>query len=148
MIRMSSIAAMALAVSCGPASAQSAAEVNASMDALFGASQPFEQAFQSIREAVADHDAVALSPWIAYPFRVSYDDEELVVENPAEFIDNYDDIVTDDIAEAVAAQDYGTLFVNSDGVMFGNGEMWMTMVCEDEACAKTAVKVITIQSTR
>jgi hypothetical protein len=148
MIRTISFAALALAAACLPAAAQSAADVNATIEALFGESAPFERAFDAIQRAVAAHDAAGLAEWVAYPFRVSYDDEELIVETPSQFVADYDDIVTEDIADAVAAQDYASLFVNTDGVMFGNGEMWMTLVCDDDACTRNSVKVIASQSTQ
>ena len=31
--------------------------------------------------------------------------------------------------------------------MFGNGQVWMTGVCADDACAVWDVKIVTIQST-
>jgi hypothetical protein len=30
--------------------------------------------------------------------------------------------------------------------MFGDGQMWMTMICRDEACARSDVRIIAIQS--
>lgn len=147
MLRILPLATFALLIAGVSASAQSVAEVNATMEALFGQSRPFADAFRAIQQAVASHDAAALSRWIAYPFRVSYDDEELIAERPADFIAEYDEIVTEDVAKAVLEQDYGSLFVNTDGVMFGNGEMWMMLVCEDDACSRSSVKVIAIQST-
>ena len=41
---------------------------------------------------------------------------------------------------------YYSLFVNGDGVMFGNGEIWMNAICLDEACNETEARIITIQA--
>ena len=35
----------------------------------------------------------------------------------------------------------------ADGVMFGNGEVWLNGICKDDACADFDVKIVTIQST-
>jgi hypothetical protein len=158
-----------LALACGPAAAQdedsaiqpgpaqkdeivvepvaSVEAVNTRLEQLFGAWGPFADAFEAIQTAVGEGDAATLAQWVAYPFRVSYDDQELVVEDEDGFVEHYDEILTEDIAEAIAGQPYESLFVNSDGVMFGSGQMWMTMICEDDACSESAVKIIAIQST-
>jgi len=46
---------------------------------------------------------------------------------------------------AVKNQKYEDLFVNSHGVMFGSGEVWVNGLCKDNACKTLDVKVITIQ---
>ena len=48
---------------------------------------------------------------------------------------------------AVTGQTYENLFVNAEGVMFGNGQVWMGGVCTDDACSDFEVRIIAIQST-
>lgn len=55
--------------------------------------------------------------------------------------------MTPDIVSAVTKQKYEDLFVNSHGVMIGNGQVWVNGVCKDDACKKRDVKIITIQHT-
>ena len=49
------------------------------------------------------------------------------------------------MVKAVSAQDFGKVFVNQQGVMIGDGQVWLSGQCLDAACTRTEVKVITIQ---
>ncbi|KAG1258223.1 hypothetical protein G6F65_015650 [Rhizopus arrhizus] len=44
----------------------------------------------------------------------------------------------------MSGQDFGKVFVNQQGVMIGDGQVWLTGECLDKACARTEVKVGTI----
>ena len=71
----------------------------------------------------------------------------MVIGDAAQFADYYEAIVTPEIAQAVENQSFNELFINSEGAMFGDGQVWMTEVCLDDACSNSEVKIITIQST-
>ena len=49
------------------------------------------------------------------------------------------------MVKAVSEQDFGKVFVNQQGVMIGDGQVWLNGQCLDQSCTKTEVKVITIQ---
>lgn len=120
-----------------PASAQSPEDMNARIDTLFGEHDSLANAFDALTQAVRDGDAAIVASFVKYPFKISLGGREVVLESEQDFIDNYDDIITPEIADIVGNQDYGALFANSDGVMFGNGEMWLTAICTDDACASS-----------
>ena len=63
-----------------------------------------------------------------------------------EMIDRFDEIITDKVRAAVMAQDYATLFVNAEGAMFGNGELWFNGICDDSACSSSHAAVISINN--
>jgi len=107
----------------------------------------YRQAFDAIQQAVAEGDALAFADWVSYPIEVAADGEPLVIGDAAEFAGHYDGIVTPEIAEAVGNQSFNDLFVNADGAMFGDGQVWLGEVCLDDACTNSEVKIITIQST-
>jgi hypothetical protein len=107
----------------------------------------YRQAFDAIQQAVAEGDATAFADWVSYPIEVVADGQTMVIGDAAEFADHYGTIVTPEIAQAVADQSFNELFVNSEGAMFGNGEVWMSEICLDDACGNSEVKIITIQST-
>lgn len=130
-----------------PASAQTVADVDASIDTVLGDHAVYKEAIEAIQFAIAEGDATGVAAWVAYPITVPVAGEDVVIENEAQFIERYDGFMTDDIVEAVATQDYEDLFVNSDGVMFGNGQLWINGVCKDNACSAFDVRIITIQST-
>jgi hypothetical protein len=48
------------------------------------------------------------------------------------------------ISEAVARCRFAALFLNSDGAMIGDGELWIKEVCEDAECKKSRFLVSTI----
>lgn len=107
----------------------------------------YRQAFEAIQQAVAEGDATAFADWVSYPIEVVADGEPMVIGDAAQFADHYEDIVTPEIAQAVADQTFNELFVNSEGAMFGDGQVWMSEICLDDACSNSEVKIITIQST-
>jgi hypothetical protein len=144
-LTFATLALLALAVS--PVIAQTADDVNSSIERVLGDHAAYEEAFQAIQVAVAEDDAEAVAEWVAYPFNVTVDGEEYSFEGPEGFVEHYDGIVTEEVKAAVVEQKYEDLFVNADGVMFGNGQMWLNGVCRDDACAESDVKIITIQST-
>jgi hypothetical protein len=55
--------------------------------------------------------------------------------------------MTNEIVEAVTNQAYEDLSVSDEGVMFGDGQVWINGVCYDDACSGFDVKIVTIQST-
>jgi hypothetical protein len=130
-----------------PASAQTVADVNATIDSVLGDHAAYEEAIGAIKFAIAEGDAAGVATWVSYPITVSVGGEDVVLENEEQFVDRYDGFMTDDIVEAVATQDYENLFVNADGVMFGNGQLWLNGICKDTACTAFDVRIITIQST-
>src|SRR6218665_102685 len=84
----------------------------------------YRQAFDAIQQAVAEGDASAFADWVSYPIEVVADGEPLVIGDAAEFPEHYDGIVTPEIAEAVSNQSFNDLFVNAEGAMFGDGQVW------------------------
>lgn len=129
-----------------PAMAQTADEVAERMTMLFGDAQPFIEAFETIQAAVAEGDGPTLAEYIPYGTPIRVDGAEVVLESEYDLYERYDELITPAIAEAVAAQSFDTLFVNADGVMFGNGEMWLSGICSDESCESFEVKIIALNS--
>ena len=107
----------------------------------------YRQAFDAIQQSVAEGDATTFASWVSYPIEVTADGEAMVIGDAAQFAEHYQDIVTPEIAGAVADQSFNELFVNDQGAMFGNGQVWMSEICLDDACENSEVKIITIQST-
>lgn len=130
-----------------PIAAQTVDEVNATIDMLLGEHAAYKEAFEAIQTAVASDDAAAVAEWIAYPFDATVDGEAYSLEGPDGFIEHYEGIVTEEVKGAIVDQAYEDLFVSADGVMFGDGQMWLNGVCADEACSDFEVRIVTLQST-
>ena len=102
--------------------------------------------YLGLMERFAPHDSAAFAEWVSYPIRVTADGEEMSLEDAGQFVDHYDQVLTDEIRSAVTDQAWADLFVNDQGIMFGNGQVWLNGICRDESCARFDVKVVAIQS--
>jgi hypothetical protein len=54
-----------------PASAQTVADVNASIDSVLGDHAVYEEAIGAIQFAIAEGDAAGVATWVSYPITVS-----------------------------------------------------------------------------
>ena len=140
-------ATVALALIAAPALAQTDADVTAAINANFGDAEPFIEAFDAIQAAVEAGDAETFASWISYPFRVTVDGEAYVFEAEDVVVDQYQSMMTDEIKTAILDQQYKDLFVNAEGVMFGDGQLWLSAICQNEPCDIFDVRIITVQST-
>jgi hypothetical protein len=136
-------AALALGLAA-PAQAQDASEVIERLTLLFGDAEPFVTAYEVITEAVATGDGEALADYFPYGETLMVNGEAVELESEFDLYQRYDELITAAIAEVVASQSFETLFVNADGVMFGDGAMWLSSICLDDACAETEVKIIAL----
>ena len=100
-----------------------------------------------LQQAVAKHDPAAVAALVRYPIRVKLHGKPTYINTQKVFIKNYDNIITPDISAVIEKQKYEALFVNYQGAMFGEGEVWITGKCIDNTCKHPDVKIGTIQST-
>lgn len=121
--------------------------VNQDIDQLLGDHTKYQAVIVALQEAVAAHDAKGVAALVSYPIGVEINGKETNVKSPKVFEENYDGIITPSIAEAITKQQYGDLFVNYQGIMFGNGEVWISGICHDDECKNFDAKVYTIQDT-
>jgi hypothetical protein len=138
------LAALMLA---SPAAAQTVEDVNDTIDNLLGDHSKFEEAFVAVQAAVADHDPESFAAWVAYPIGVNIGGEDVVVETPEALVELYDQFMTGEMTAAVVEQRYEDVVVNYQGLMFGDGQVWINGVCIDDECSDFDVRVVTIQST-
>jgi hypothetical protein len=120
---------------------------NGAIDQAFGDHAKYQAVILSFQKAVAAHNSAGVAELVSYPISVSVNGRKTTIPNAKAFIANYDAIMTPDIVSTVTSQKYEDLFVNSHGVMFGNGQVWVNGVCKDNSCKTLDVKVITIQHT-
>jgi hypothetical protein len=140
-------AALALAITAAPAMAQTDEDVRGFMTMQFGDAEPFVEAIDVIQAAVADGDAETFAEWISYPFRVTVDGEAYRFDGPEGVVEHYESMMTDEIKSAIVDQQFKDLFVNAEGVMFGNGQLWLSAICQTDTCEQFDVRIITVQST-
>jgi hypothetical protein len=139
-------AALALAIFAGsPALAQTVEETNARLDLVFGEHESFGEVFDILYQAVDAGDAPTVASLAKYPLRVATNGEEYEIDSEQTFIDNYDTIITPSIKDVIVSQDFALLFVNQDGVMYGDGDVWISPICIDDACERYRWLIVTVQ---
>jgi hypothetical protein len=121
------------------------ADVDGIIDRLHGDHAPFRDAFDRLQQAVAAHDGAAVAALVRFPLEATAGRARVAVATPAEFVAQYDRIVTPAIAAVIARQAWDALFVNAHGVMLGDGQVWLAGECADKACSAMQVRVVTIQ---
>jgi len=134
LITMAAVLAMPTAVY-----AQTATEVNTSLDALFGQHQPYRSFFDALKAAIAADNKAAVAAMVDYPFQARINDKSVKLRDKAHFIADYDKIVTPKVKSAIEKQTYATLFANWQGVMIGDGEIWFSGVGDGNAIKITAI---------
>jgi len=140
---MRRLVAAALCAVGAPGAAQ---DFDAAVRDLFGDDPArYRAAIEGFQAAVRAGDGAGAAGFVQYPIEVEVDGEERIVRDPADFAAHFDAIVTPEIAAAVADEPLTEMMVNYQGVMLGRGEVWVSGVCADAACADPVVKVIAIQ---
>jgi hypothetical protein len=140
-------ASLVFALAAAPAFAQTDQDTDVALEMNFGSTAQFKDAFNAIQRAVEADDAEAFALMVSYPFKVAVDGEDYTFEGPEGVVEHYESMMTDEIRAAILEQQYKDLFVNAEGVMFGDGQLWMTGICIDDACEAFEVKIATVQST-
>ena len=121
------------------------AQIDKSIDMLIGDHVKVQHLLTDLQQSVASHNAAGVAALVHYPIKVNPGNRPFIVKSPKAFIADYDRIITQDISEAILKQKYDALFVNSQGAMLGEGEVWITNFCLDKGCTKSDIKVGTIQ---
>ncbi|WP_313302671.1 hypothetical protein [Stenotrophomonas sp.] len=119
-----------------------AEDARARIESLLGDAAQYEKVFNAFKTAVVGGDRAAVVEEVHFPLNIAGGKK---ITGPGEFQRNYEKIITPAVVKAVSEQDFGKVFVNQQGVMIGDGQVWLNGQCLDQSCTKTEVKVITIQ---
>ncbi|MEG0194848.1 MAG: hypothetical protein RR831_14060 [Stenotrophomonas sp.] len=134
--------AAATPTEASPAVEPAAGDARARIETLLGDAAQYEKVFNAFKTAVVAGDRPAVVEEVRFPLNISGGKK---ITGPGEFQRNYEKIITPAVVKAVSAQEFGNVFVNQQGVMIGDGQVWLNGQCLDKACTRTEVKVITIQ---
>ena len=122
-----------------PVSAQTAAEMNSTLDMLFGAHVPYQKFLDDLKGALAKDDKVAVAGMVNYPFQARINDKAVKIRDATHFVADYDKFITAKVKQAVAKQTYATLFANWQGVSIGDGELWFSSIGSGSNVRITAI---------
>ncbi len=104
------------------------------LDFLFGDHESFNEAYDALTTAVDMGDAETVASLVQYPLEITLSGKKTVIDDEDEFVARYDDIFSPQIVETLMTQDRTALFANDEGVMWGNGEVWMSPICLESSC--------------
>ncbi|BAH43125.1 hypothetical protein BBR47_21480 [Brevibacillus brevis NBRC 100599] len=85
----------------------------------------FEAFFEKLQEAVKNSDKTEVAKHVRYPLRVNKDGKSQFIRDEQQFLEEYNRIMTEKVKEAFLQQKVTDTFVNDQGVMVGNGEIWL-----------------------
>ena len=122
-----------------PVLANPVAEMNNTLDTLFGDHTRYHTFFDNLKKAVAAGDKAAVAAMIEYPFQVRIGGKSLKIRDAAHFIADYDQVITARVKHALQGQTYETLFANWQGVMVGQGEIWFSGVGDADVIKVTVI---------
>ncbi|MGB0133994.1 hypothetical protein [Dokdonella sp.] len=123
----------------------SAAAVDATIDEVLGDHATYRKVIDSFKHAVASHDASSAAKLVRFPIDVDVKGRKLTLDDAAAFEKHYEAFMTPAIVKAIVETSYADVLVNAQGVMLGQGEVWISGTCTDNECKAVDVNVITIQ---
>ena len=147
MLRLASLTLALFAVlAVAPAAfAQSEEDVVASIESIHGDSEGFFELLGLLQDAVMFGDPTTIAAHVAYPITIAANGESYDVASEQDMLDNFDTLTTE-AQEAIRTQDVADLIVTSEGVGFGDGKVWVSNICDDDACAQTHWGIIAINN--
>lgn len=89
-----------------------------------GSTEDVENFAKEIKLYVKGDKKKELAELIQYPISVLIHNEKKTINTPEEFIQSYDDIITDYFKHKIDISRTRFLFSNDMGVMMGNGDIW------------------------
>jgi hypothetical protein len=134
-------------MAASPALAQSAADTDKKIDDVLGGPHAiYATAVAAIQKALANHDLDGIAGYVSFGDPLKVNGEDVTIADQDELGSKFDTLFTPKVVSAVTAQKYETLMVNSDGIMFGDGELWISGVCDDKDCQMPFINITAINN--
>ncbi|MDI2091026.1 hypothetical protein [Commensalibacter oyaizuii] len=124
-------------------------QINAKLDQLYGSHDEYRAFFKILKEYIAQKDKTKIANLIKYPLIVQLDGKQVSIKTKAQFIKNYDAIITPKIEYIVSQQKFENMLATYRGMAFGNGEIWFANVLPDQSRhgkEKKLIKIIGINN--
>lgn len=120
-------------------------EVYANIEAIHGDADGFFEIFAGVQDATM-FNPVDITGFAFYPLTINANGETYDVLEEQDFIDNFESLILPETLEAIGSQDVDDLIVTDEGVGLGNGAMWITNICLDDACGQTQWGILSINN--
>ena len=144
MLRTLATAVLTLALAVPAAAGEE--EVYANIEAIHGNADGFFEVFSLLQDAVMFGDPVTFGQYAIYPLAVNDSDGNYEIADEEDFMNNFDVVLPETTLQAVLNQDVADLIVTSEGVGLGNGAVWITNICLDDACNQTQWGILSINN--
>lgn len=138
-------ALLGLALSISSVHAQDK-DMDKQIDTVLGDHTKYVAVIQALQKAVKGKDATTVAGLVSYPVKVTLAGKAKTYKATKDFVAAYDHVMTPEITGVVVNQKYSDLIVNSQGIGFGAGQVWINGICKDTACKNFDVKITMIQS--
>lgn len=142
LIALATIVVLALAA---PAMAQEE-EVYERIETIQGNADGFFELFSILQDAAMFGDPTTIAQYASYPLLVNANGESYDILEEQDLLDNFDSLVTPETMQALLEQDVGDLIVTDEGVGIGNGAIWISNICLDDACSDTEWGILSINN--
>ena len=81
-----------------------------------------------LRQAILDGDASRLATMVRFPIKVVVDGKRVMINNAQELQRNYDKIFIGAFVKGIRQSPPCHMFARDQGVMLGNGQVWVAPV--------------------
>lgn len=129
-----------------PVAAASAEDVYERVETILGDAKGLDPFLEDVRRALVTGTGEDVAALAAFPLPVNNNGTFHSVETAEEFIAAYPRLVSDETKAVVADAAYEDLLVTDEGVAIGDGAVWLSPVCEDNACAKSYWAIVSINN--
>jgi hypothetical protein len=107
------------------------AGVNRYYVANFDDDKSVELFASKFKEAVIEEERGKVASMIKYPIEATFKDKTVIINNVGEFLKLYDKILDKDLVVKISEFDTHNMWVNYQGVMLGDGDVWFGTSCTD-----------------
>ena len=100
-----------------------------------------EEFLSELKDAVERDERARVASLVSFPMRLNSARRKALVRSRRDFLRRYESIFTHEIKQVLKGQRESELFVNSEGVMVGAGEIWFAPVGRDGR-----LKIVTVNN--
>lgn len=115
-------------------------------DVAGGDPKAFHDVFDRLQKGLAAGDKAGVAALVSYPLQIHMKGKTLKLASAQDLVKHWDEVFTPEITKAIADQQFSGLFVNAQGAMLGDGQVWISAVCDDDACKSSKTLITAIQS--
>jgi len=134
-------------LAASPALAQTAADTDKAIDTVLGGPHAvYATAIADIQKALTDHNVQGIAGYFSFgePIKVNGKDE--TINDLDDLTAKFDSLFNAKVVSAVTGSKYESLMVNDQGIMFGDGELWISGECDENPCQLPFINIIAINN--